>query len=256
MGCPVILDTPFAIIKPESERWNKTKTSQQNKNKGGDLRNTQDAKSIRKETLWRRLPSAPSVSPSTSSRSRSSAPRPVLTRQARVLAPSMRNWLTRLPSICFADILLSPICCDGIAERPILICQLINACVIKFSHSVPPKSGYLSGTFLKSLALDFAIIRSGTGGESIEFPAFPHRTRSGLPVGETDGPRRGPSRQGFRRPAEALLLIGWNPWYSKDLSKRRSRKWSPLFCVLRRVGWILEWMPPPAPASQTAKSGY
>ena len=151
---------------------------------------------------------APSVSPSTSSRSRSSAPRPVLTRQARVLAPSMRNWLTRLPSICFADILLSPICCDGIAERPILICQLINACVIKFSHSVPPKSGYLSGTFLKSLALDFAIIRSGTGGESIEFPAFPHRTRSGLPVGETDGPRRGPSRQGFRRPAEALLLIG------------------------------------------------
>ena len=90
--------------------------------------------------------------------------------------------------LCFADILLSPICCDGIAERPILICQLINACVIKFSHSVPPKSGYLSGTFLKSLALDFAIIRSGTGGESIEFPAFPHRTRSGLPVGETDGP--------------------------------------------------------------------
>ena len=27
MGYPAILDTPFAIIKPESERWNKAKTS-------------------------------------------------------------------------------------------------------------------------------------------------------------------------------------------------------------------------------------
>ena len=34
-----------------------------------------------------------------------------------------------------------------------------------------------------------------------------HRTRSGLPVGETDGSRRGPSRQGFRGPAEALLRL-------------------------------------------------
>ena len=57
-----------------------------------------------------------------------------------------------------------------------------------------------------------------------------HRTRSGLPVGETDGPRRGPTWQGFRGPAEALLrLIKFQDFNQKSSSERVGRNARPLF---------------------------
>ena len=57
------------------------------------------------------------------------------------------------------------------------------------------------------LSLLFVSVRVEKEGEALCQKGFPHRTRSGLPVGETDGPRRGSPRPRSGGSAEALLQV-------------------------------------------------